>query len=153
MAPGTHITKHNGPTNKKLRVHLPLVVPPPPPAACGCSGSSAKDHREVMGTTHSGLCSECGEAIKGCRIRVGDAVHHWKAGTLMAFDDSFQHEAWNDTDAPRIVLIFDIWHPSLSPQEVRGAGWTVSRVPFVLYHTAVLIVGLGCVCVCVGGFR
>jgi len=28
MGGGTHITKHTGPTNKKLRVHLPLVVPP-----------------------------------------------------------------------------------------------------------------------------
>ncbi|CAM9402185.1 unnamed protein product, partial [Phaeothamnion confervicola] len=27
LAPGTHITKHWGPTNKKLRLHLPLVVP------------------------------------------------------------------------------------------------------------------------------
>ena len=27
VAPGTHIAKHNGPTNKKLRCHLPLVVP------------------------------------------------------------------------------------------------------------------------------
>jgi aspartate beta-hydroxylase len=28
LAPGTHITPHCGPSNKKLRVHLPLVVPP-----------------------------------------------------------------------------------------------------------------------------
>ena len=27
MAPSTHITPHHGPTNKKLRVHLPLIVP------------------------------------------------------------------------------------------------------------------------------
>lgn len=25
LVPGTHITPHNGPTGKKLRVHLPLV--------------------------------------------------------------------------------------------------------------------------------
>lgn len=25
LTPGTHITPHNGPTNKKLRVHLPLL--------------------------------------------------------------------------------------------------------------------------------
>ena len=25
LTPGTHVVKHHGPTNKKLRVHLPLV--------------------------------------------------------------------------------------------------------------------------------
>ena len=30
LAPGTHVTPHHGPTNKKLRLHLPLVIPPPP---------------------------------------------------------------------------------------------------------------------------
>ena len=27
LAPGTHIIKHFGPTNKKLRIHIPLIVP------------------------------------------------------------------------------------------------------------------------------
>lgn len=38
----------------------------------------------------------------------------------MVFDDSFQHEAWNDNaEQPRLVLIFDIWHPDLTPSEVK----------------------------------
>lgn len=28
LDPSTHISKHHGPTNKKLRIHLPLQVPP-----------------------------------------------------------------------------------------------------------------------------
>jgi aspartyl/asparaginyl beta-hydroxylase (cupin superfamily) len=35
------------------------------------------------------------------------------------FDDFFEHEAWNHTPHDRIVLIVDLWHPGLSPVEVR----------------------------------
>jgi aspartate beta-hydroxylase len=39
------------------------------------------------------------------------------------FDDTIEHEAWNDSDQIRIVLIFDIWNPLLTAAErdlVRG---------------------------------
>jgi aspartyl/asparaginyl beta-hydroxylase (cupin superfamily) len=35
----------------------------------------------------------------------------------MVFDDSIEHEAWNDSDQRRAVFIFDIWHPLLSADE------------------------------------
>ena len=36
------------------------------------------------------------------------------------FDDSFNHEAWNDHPCEaRIALIFDVWHPDLSAREVK----------------------------------
>lgn len=54
-----------------------------------------------------------------CRLRVGDDVVDLVQGTAVLFDDSFDHEAWNDADEPRIVLIFDVWHPDLSPREVK----------------------------------
>ncbi len=37
----------------------------------------------------------------------------------MVFDDSFQHEAWNDADEPRINLIVDVYHPDLSDEEIK----------------------------------
>lgn len=46
-----------------------------------------------------------------CGIRVGNITRHWKEGELMIFDDSFEHEAWNHTDKPRAVLMFDIPNP------------------------------------------
>lgn len=52
-----------------------------------------------------------------CHFRVGNEVRSWEAGKLMIFDDSIEHEAWNDSDADRIVLIFDIWRPDLTAQE------------------------------------
>jgi aspartyl/asparaginyl beta-hydroxylase (cupin superfamily) len=33
------------------------------------------------------------------------------------FDDTIEHEAMNPTDELRVVFIFDVWHPDLSPIE------------------------------------
>ena len=52
-----------------------------------------------------------------CRFRVGNEVREWEEGKLLIFDDTIEHEAWNDSDEDRIVLIFDIWRPELSEQE------------------------------------
>ena len=38
---------------------------------------------------------------------------------MLIFDDTMEHEAWNDGPEDRVVLIFDIWHPDLSEQEKR----------------------------------
>jgi hypothetical protein len=35
----------------------------------------------------------------------------------MIFDDSIEHEAWNDGDAVRVVLLFEVWRPELDPRE------------------------------------
>jgi aspartyl/asparaginyl beta-hydroxylase (cupin superfamily) len=52
-----------------------------------------------------------------CAIRVGDAIHVWREGELFAFDDSFEHEAWNRSGAERVVLIFEAHHPDLRLEE------------------------------------
>lgn len=53
----------------------------------------------------------------GCRFRVGNEVRSWEKGKAWVFDDTIEHEAWNDSDALRVVLIFDVWHPQLSAAE------------------------------------
>jgi aspartate beta-hydroxylase len=53
----------------------------------------------------------------GCGFRVGADVRTWKKGEAWVFDDSIEHEAWNDSDEIRIILIFDIWNPLLSAAE------------------------------------
>jgi aspartyl/asparaginyl beta-hydroxylase (cupin superfamily) len=55
----------------------------------------------------------------GCRFRVGNSVREWQRGRLWAFNDTIEHEAWNDSDRLRVVLIFDVWHPSLNESEKR----------------------------------
>jgi aspartyl/asparaginyl beta-hydroxylase (cupin superfamily) len=43
-----------------------------------------------------------------CSLRVGDETRQWKEGELMIFDDSYEHEAWNNSNEKRVVLMFDI---------------------------------------------
>jgi aspartyl/asparaginyl beta-hydroxylase (cupin superfamily) len=38
-------------------------------------------------------------------------------GEAWVFDDTIDHEAWNDADQMRVILIFDIWNPYLSEAE------------------------------------
>ncbi|MEZ5498864.1 MAG: aspartyl/asparaginyl beta-hydroxylase domain-containing protein [Steroidobacteraceae bacterium] len=54
---------------------------------------------------------------EACAIRVRDDVHAWREGEIFAFDDSFEHEAWNRSDRDRVVLIFESHHPELSTIE------------------------------------
>lgn len=81
LMPGVHIPPHNGATNTRLTVHLPLVIP------------------------------------DNCALRVGDETRMWTMGELLIFDDTILHEAWNYSQHPRTVLIFDVWHPQLTPIE------------------------------------
>ncbi len=81
LRPRTRIPPHNGVTNTRVTVHLPLIVP------------------------------------DGCAIRVGGETRGWTVGEALAFDDTIEHEAWNDSDELRVVLIFDAWNPHLSPAE------------------------------------
>jgi aspartyl/asparaginyl beta-hydroxylase (cupin superfamily)/Tfp pilus assembly protein PilF len=53
----------------------------------------------------------------GCGFRVGAEQREWVPGKAFVFDDTMEHEAWNDSDVPRAVMIFDIWNPSLSAAE------------------------------------
>lgn len=52
-----------------------------------------------------------------CRFRVGNDVRDWKMGEAWVFDDTMEHEAWNNSDKTRVVLIFDVWNPYLSAAE------------------------------------
>ena len=52
-----------------------------------------------------------------CGFRVGNDVRPWEEGKLLIFDDTIEHEAWNDSSEDRVVLIFDIWRPELSARE------------------------------------
>jgi aspartyl/asparaginyl beta-hydroxylase (cupin superfamily)/Tfp pilus assembly protein PilF len=54
---------------------------------------------------------------EGCGFRVGNDTRQWVPGRAWVFDDTIEHEAWNDSNQLRVVLIFDIWHPQLSPAE------------------------------------
>ena len=53
----------------------------------------------------------------GCRFRVGGETREWQVGSAWVFDDTIEHEAWNDSDSARAILIFDVWNPQLTALE------------------------------------
>lgn len=52
-----------------------------------------------------------------CVFRVGSEVREWRDGQAWAFDDTIEHEAANNSDRDRVVLIFDVWKPELTEEE------------------------------------
>lgn len=52
-----------------------------------------------------------------CTFRVGYDWRTWREGEVLVFDDTIEHEARNDSDQLRVVLIFDVWNPLLSAAE------------------------------------
>jgi beta-hydroxylase len=44
-------------------------------------------------------------------LRIGDRIETWEEGRSLIFDDTFEHEAWNDSDDLRVVLFVDLLRP------------------------------------------
>ena len=63
-------------------------------------------------------------------IRVGDEVSTWEEGKCICFNDAFDHEVWNFGSKTRIVLFFDVWHPDLTPADVKAMApsWKLLRM-------------------------
>jgi hypothetical protein len=89
------IQAHTAPMNFRLRLHLPLIVP---------TVKNETDH----------------DFQPACGIRVGPFVRKWKQGSVMVFDDAYNHEVWNDTPDPRVILLVDIWHPDILASEKKA---------------------------------
>jgi beta-hydroxylase len=67
-----------------------------------------------------------------CRIRVGSDVRYWSEGKVLIFDDTHDHEVWNDTDEERVVLFFDVLRPLPLPFSLvnRAAVWVIGSSEF-----------------------
>jgi aspartyl/asparaginyl beta-hydroxylase (cupin superfamily) len=63
-----------------------------------------------------------------CWFRVGNETREWRDGKAFVFDDTIEHEARNDGDELRVVLIFDVWNPFLDPAERDLVGSLVNAV-------------------------
>ena len=59
---------------------------------------------------------------EGCRFRVGNDTRPWREGEAWVFDDTIEHEAWNDSDMHRAILMIDIWNPYLTLAERELVG-------------------------------
>jgi aspartate beta-hydroxylase len=64
----------------------------------------------------------------GCGFRVGGETREWKVGEAWVFDDTIEHEAWNNSEDLRVILICDVWSPYLSPDEQRLVGQVMAAM-------------------------
>jgi hypothetical protein len=118
------IWPHCGPTNARLRLHLPIAVP-------------------------------AGEFT----LSVGGERRRWREGVPLLFDDSFRHEVFakpslaahdNVPTEPvgddggvgyvgdvRLVLIVDVWHPSVPADERAALSLVPASAPTLLHGTPV----------------
>ena len=48
---------------------------------------------------------------ENCRMRVGSTINVWRPGEIFVFDDTYEHEVWNDTGEERVILLFDFDRP------------------------------------------
>lgn len=55
----------------------------------------------------------------GARLACAGEMRIWTEGKVMIFDDSFEHEVWQEAESLRLILIVDIWHPDLTEHEKK----------------------------------
>jgi aspartyl/asparaginyl beta-hydroxylase (cupin superfamily) len=117
------------------------------PAACAACPQTARALQQVPGLSMAGFSrlaprthvkSHVGWAASvyrlhlalvvplGCRLRVAAETRSWQEGRCLIFEDTIEHEAWNDSEFPRGVLLLDFLRPGVSgsvvdhvPEEVQ----------------------------------
>mmetsp|Transcript_29992 Transcript_29992/g.42804 ORF Transcript_29992/g.42804 Transcript_29992/m.42804 type:complete len:518 (+) Transcript_29992:43-1596(+) len=89
LSPHTSIDTHCGVTNTKLRIQLPLQL----------------DEDEIKG-------------FPECYLTVNNDTRQYFPEKAIIFDDSFAHSVCNNGSTERVVLLIDIWHPSLSQSSI-----------------------------------
>lgn len=86
-------------------------------------GKHIPDHRgPYKGVIRYHLGLKVPEPQERCRIRVGDDVRHWEEGKSLIFDDTYNHEVWNDTDGERAILFMDVVRPMPFPLSAINEG-------------------------------
>ncbi|HSV04065.1 MAG TPA: aspartyl/asparaginyl beta-hydroxylase domain-containing protein [Phenylobacterium sp.] len=107
------------PKTAGLLERLPMAEQPGFAPTAMFSALEAKTHIPPhTGSTNTRLLCHLPLILPGpARFRVGNQTRPWRMGAAWVFDDTIEHEAWNDADALRVILIFDIWNPNLEPAE------------------------------------
>lgn len=74
------------------------------------------DNTNFVVTSH--LALDVPESGKNkCRLSVGDETRQWINGEVMMFDTSILHDAINESDGTRYILMMRLWHPDLTKAE------------------------------------
>jgi aspartate beta-hydroxylase len=107
------------PQTTALLARLPMAHQPGFAPTAMFSALDARTHIPAhTGSTNVRLLCHLPLVLPGpARFRVGNETRSWQMGHAWIFDDTIEHEAWNDADALRVILIFDVWNPYLEPGE------------------------------------
>jgi len=63
-----------------------------------------------------------------CALNVAGVEHRWREGEPILFDDTFEHEAWNRSDLPRLILLMDCWNPHLGEAEREAVRHVIEAI-------------------------
>lgn len=68
-----------------------------------------------------------------CAIRIDKKEFYWQEGKSLIFDDTFEHEAWNNSQERRVILFLDIEREFKFPFNILNKSilWIISHSPFV----------------------
>ena len=68
-----------------------------------------------------------------CEIRVEEEFRGWTPGEYLIFDETFEHEVWNETAEPRVVLFLQVLRPMRWRGRLLGKFflWCIRRTSFV----------------------
>ncbi|THD55809.1 aspartyl/asparaginyl beta-hydroxylase domain-containing protein [Phenylobacterium sp.] len=107
------------PKTAALLETLPLSDQPGYAPTAMFSALDARTHIPAhTGSTNVRLLCHLPLILPGpARFRVGNETREWKMGQAWVFDDTIEHEAWNDADELRVILIIDVWNPFIDEGE------------------------------------
>jgi aspartate beta-hydroxylase len=94
----------------RIREHAPEVM-----FSVLTPGTHILPHRGVTNTRV--VCHLPLVVPDNCELIVGGERREWREGQAFAFDDTYEHEAWNRGSRTRVVLIVDVWNPHLTEAE------------------------------------
>jgi aspartate beta-hydroxylase len=83
LAPGKHIPAHRGPLRGVLRFYMALSMPKRP------------------------------DGTPAAVLKIAGVEHRLSDGECLLWDDTYEHEVWNDSDEVRSVLLLDVWRRSM----------------------------------------
>jgi beta-hydroxylase len=63
-----------------------------------------------------------------CYINIGKERYFWKDGEVIAFDDTYRHEVFNNTDKDRLILFLDVERAMKKPSATRKNQWLIKYI-------------------------
>jgi ornithine lipid ester-linked acyl 2-hydroxylase len=75
-------------------------------------GKHIPKHRGVYkGLVRAHLGLKVPERSAECRMEIAGQTVNWREGEAFVFDDTYEHEVWNESAGERVVLLIDVLRP------------------------------------------